>query len=89
MKVDYATLEVDIFNGVFRQQLEEELLVGFRQIRMSGERLPVPSHYAAQIAEIVNREGEIPEHLKYELYQEIVDACTNARERVLAEDVPS
>lgn len=86
MNIDHATLEEDIFNGVFRANLEEELILGFRQIQQTGERLPVASHYAAQIAEIVNRDAALAEHVKYELYQEILAAVEHARATVLGEE---
>lgn len=85
MNVDYATLETDLENGLFRQRLEEELIAGFRQIRAAGERLPVASHYAAQIAEIVNRDADLSEETKFYLYQEILSACEQARAAVLGE----
>ncbi|HEX8251726.1 MAG TPA: hypothetical protein VF846_01160 [Thermoanaerobaculia bacterium] len=85
MNVDYATLEDDVVNGSFRQRLEEELTFGFRQICEIGERLPAASHYAAQIAEIVNRDAELSEDLKYNLYQEILAAVEAARAAVLGE----
>lgn len=85
MNVDYATLETDLENGLFRQRLEEELIAGFRQIRAAGERLPVASHYAAQIAEIVNRDADLSEETKFYLYQEILAACEQARAAVLGE----
>ena len=83
MNIDYETLENDIFDGSFRQRLEEELTPGFRQIHEMGERLPAASHYASQIAEIVNRDVELSENTKYELYQEILAAVEAAREAVL------
>jgi hypothetical protein len=90
MNIDYATLEDELENGLFRQRLEEELTVGFRQIRQAGERLPVASHYAAQIAEIVNRDAALSEETKFNLYQEILLACEQARATVLGEpEVPS
>jgi uncharacterized protein with PhoU and TrkA domain len=85
MNIDYDTLETDIFDGTFRQRLQDELTPGFRQIREMGERLPAASHYASQIAEIVNRDIELSENLKYELYQEILAAVEAAREAVLGE----
>lgn len=88
MNIDYASLEQDVENGSFRQRLEEELTFGFRQIHDSGERLPLASHYASQIAEIVNRDAELNEELKYHLYQEILLACENARAAVLGEEKP-
>lgn len=85
MKVDYEHLERDVASGVFRQKLQDELLPGFQQIDASGERLPPASHFAAQIAEIVNRDVELGDTLKYELYQEILAACEHARATVLGE----
>ena len=87
MNVDYASLESDIENGTFRQQLEEELTLGFRLIRDAGERLPVASHYASQIAEIVSRNAPEPMNaeLAFHVYQEILSACEHARALVLGE----
>ena len=85
MNIDYATLEQDVFDGTFRQRLEEELTLGFRQIAESGERLPLASYYATQIAEIVNRDVELSEDLKYNLYQEILLAVEAARVAILGE----
>ena len=91
MNVDYGSLEDDVSSGIFRQQLEEELVIGFRQIHLSGERLPTASHYAAQIAEIVNRGAAEPLHpdLAFNLYQEILSACEAARASVLGEEIVS
>ena len=91
MNVDYATLQEDVISGVFRQTLEEELIVGFRQIRMAGERLPPASYYASQIAEIVSRGASAPldSDLAYHVYQEILSAVETARATVLGEDIPS
>ena len=86
MNIDYTTIEQDVESGLFRQRLEEELTFGFRQIHDSGERLPLASYYAAQIAEIVNRDVDLPPELKYNLYQEILLACENARAAVLGEE---
>jgi hypothetical protein len=86
MNIDYATLEQDVYDGTFRRKLEVELTIGFRDLYMSGERLPVPSHYASQIAEIVNAQVPLGDNAKYELYQEILDAVTAARAAVLGED---
>ena len=87
MNIDYANLEQDLLDGSFRQRLEEELTFGFRQIHEAGERLPLASHYASQIAEIVNRDVELSEELKFELYQEVLSAVENARTAVLGEQV--
>lgn len=86
MNINYDTIEQDVEDGTFRQRLEEELTFGFRQIHESGERLPLASYYAAQIAEIVNRGVELSEELKYNLYQEILAACEAAREAILGEE---
>ena len=72
-----------MLDGTFRKRLEAELVIGFTQIRESGERLPVASHYASQIAEIVNRDLSLDENMKYELYQEILAAVESARAAVL------
>lgn len=85
MNIDYATLEQDVFDGTFRTKLQAELELGFHRIRDTGERLPTASHYAAQIAEIVNRDVQLAPELKYNLYQEILLACEQARAAVLAE----
>ena len=87
MNIDYATLEQDVEDGAFRQKLETELVTGFEQIHASGERLPPASYYAAQIAEIVNRDVELSADLKYNLFQEILLACERARATVLGEEV--
>ena len=86
MNIDYTSLEADVESGLFRQRLEEELTVGFRQIHDGGERLPPASYIATQIAEIVNRDAELNAELKYNLYQEILLACENARVAVLGEE---
>ena len=90
MNVDYANLEANVLDGTFRNELEQELLVGFRMIRDAGERLPIPSHYASQIAEIVSRNAPEPmtPELAFEVYQEILLACEQARAMVLSEPPP-
>ncbi len=87
MNIDYANLPRDVEDGEFRRTLEEELIVGFRMIRDGGERLPTASHYASQIAEIVNRNAPepLPSELAYVVYQEILEACEYARATVLGE----
>jgi hypothetical protein len=86
MNIDYSTLEQDVYSGTFRLKLQDELIEGFRQIHASGERLPTASHYASQIAEIVNRNAPgLSDGVKYELYQETLDAVEHARKTVLEE----
>lgn len=86
MNIDYHNLERDINAGTLRRHLEAELVTGFRQIQQAGERLPVASHYAAQIAEIINRNAELTSALQFELYQEVLDAVESARVAVMGED---
>jgi hypothetical protein len=89
MNVDYENLENDVVSGVFRESLREELLFGFRQIHQTGERLPLASYYAAQIAEIVNRGSAEPlnKDLAFHVYQEILLAVEEARAEVLGEPI--
>jgi hypothetical protein len=86
MNIDYATLEHDLGDGSFCLRLEEELTAGFRQIHETGERLPLASYLATQIAEIANRGVELSPEVKYDLYQEILLACERARATVLGEE---
>jgi hypothetical protein len=86
MNLDYENLEQDVESGAFRRKLEDELTVGFQQIHDAGDRLPPASHYASQIAEIVNRDAQLSPDLKYHLYQEILLACEQARVNVLGEE---
>jgi hypothetical protein len=88
VNVDYENLERDVASGLFRESLKEELLFGFRQIQQTGERLPTASHYAAQIAEIVNRGADEPvgADLAFHLYQEILIAVEEARNTVMGEE---
>jgi len=88
MNVDYENLENDIASGLFRESLREELLFGFRQIHQTGERLPLASYYAAQIADIVNRGAAEPlnKDLAFHMYQEILLAVEAARAEVLEEE---
>ena len=90
MRVDYENLDRDLVDGSFRNTLQEELLVGFRMIRESGERLPTASHYAAQMAEIVSRNAPAPlnPETAFYVYQEILSACETARTQVMGEAVP-
>jgi hypothetical protein len=90
MNVDYVSLPGDLETGLFRETLKEELTIGFRQIRDTGERLPTASHYASQIAEIVSRGAGAPlnAELAFYLYQEILAAVEEARETVLGEPAP-
>ena len=85
--VDYANLWNDLESGAFRDRLETELTRGFQAIYASGERLPTASHYASQIAEIINSNAGEPlaPEVAYELYQEVLVACERARAAVLGD----
>ena len=87
MNVDYAALADHLETGLLRETLKEELALGFRQIRDTGERLPTASHYASQIAEIINRGAPEPigAELAFYLYQEVLSAVESARAEVLGE----
>ena len=88
MNIDYRTLEDDLVSGIFRQRLETELEDGFRSIKSAGERLPLASHYASQIAEIVSRGAPNPlePELAFNVYQEVLAAVESARTTVLGEE---
>jgi hypothetical protein len=87
MNIDYQNLEENLVDGTFRVNLQFELVDGFRDILDSGERLPTASHYASQIAEIVNRNAQPPlnAEMAFNLYQEILLAVEGARASVLEE----
>ena len=75
MNIDYDNLERDINDGTFRQTPPGRAdRSASARSRQAGERLPLASHYAAQIAEIINRDADLSETLKFELYQEILQA---------------
>jgi len=86
--IDYDALEDEVVSGSLRQRLEAELIRGFELIHASGERLPTASHYASQIAEIVNRGADAPlgDELAFYVYQEVLLAVERARAAVLGEE---
>ena len=88
MNIDYANLEDNLVDGTFRMNLQFELVDGFRDILDAGERLPTASHYASQIAEIVNRNAQPPLNadMAFNLYQEILLAVEGARASVLDQE---
>ena len=88
MNIDYQNLEENLISGVFRQQLETELEDGFRRMQAAGERLPLASYYASQIAEIVSRGAGAPlnPEVAFNVYQEILLAVEAARALVLGEE---
>ncbi len=88
MNVDYDRLPAEVDNGTFREELEAELIIGFRQIHLAGERLPTASHYASQIATIIGNGASEPlsPELAFNLYQEVLLAVEAARATVLGEE---
>ena len=91
MDLDFARLGQDIESGDLRNRLREALVVGFSAMHERGEPLPVPSHFASRIAEILhrNREQELTPVESYDLYQEVLLACEEARVAVLGEEAVS
>lgn len=89
MKIDYGRLQQGVETGTLRIELEQELEVGFREMIARGERIPPASYLATKIAEIVNRgaDNDLDGELAFEVYQEIVSACENAREKVVGEEL--
>ena len=87
MEIDYASLPSDLENGLFRQNLQEQLTDGFRAIQALGEPLPLASYYATKIAAIVSHGAPAPFEttFAFEVYQEILLACEEARAAVLGE----
>jgi hypothetical protein len=87
MNVDYPAIEDRILDGTFRSELETELTVGFRVLQMEGERLPVATHYASHIAEIISKGSPVPmrPELAYQVYLEVLAAVEAARATVLGE----
>ena len=88
LNLDYETLETDLESGALQRRLCDELEGGFRQMHERGDPLPVPSHYASRIAEIIyaNAGRQIPSGIAFDLYQEVLLACEHARAAVLGEE---
>ena len=88
MELHFARLIDEINDGTLRQSLERELTAGFEGIHAAGELLPTPSHYASRIAEIIERNSEQPLSTDdaFNLYQEVLLACEQARKNVLGEE---
>jgi hypothetical protein len=90
MEIDERNLATEIEEGTLRDRLERELVEGFRTLHAAGERLPVASHYASQIAEIIHSGLTVPlsKEAAFDLYQEVLSACERARAEVLGEEIP-
>ncbi|MGH9458855.1 MAG: hypothetical protein ACRD2J_14575 [Thermoanaerobaculia bacterium] len=88
MDVDYRSLSDDLESGAFRQRLREELRDGFERMNAEGDRLPPPSYYAAKIAEVIDAGAPVPltKEFAYDLYQEILVACEEARRDVVGDE---
>jgi hypothetical protein len=89
MDIDFDRLSANVEAGTLRIELERELEAGFREMVKRGEAIPPPSYLATKIAEIVHRTaedgGSLDDELAYNLYQEILSACENAKETVMGE----
>lgn len=86
--VDYRSLPEDLESGLLRQRLRDELAAGFQAMHEEGERLPPPSYYATRIVDIIHQGAPVPleKGLAFNLYQEVVLACEEARAEVLGEE---
>ena len=70
------------------ERLAAELVTGFRLMVEAGEPVPPASYFATKIAEIIHasRDREIEANTQYDLYQEILLACEDARREVLGDE---
>ena len=83
--VDYRTISEELESGEFRRRLRDELSAGFREMHAAGERLPPPSYYATKTVEVIHAGAPVPftKDAAYDLYQEALLACEEARDEVL------
>lgn len=90
MNVDFRTIGEDLESGAFRQRLREELGAGFREMIAEGDRLPPASCYATKIVEVIHGQMPVPltQEASFDLYQETLLACEEARAEVLGEERP-
>ena len=88
MNIDYAALAEELDAGLLREKLKRELINGFRLMHDNDDPLPPASYFATKITEIVYeaRDRAIGKETQYDLYQEILLACEEARATVLGED---
>lgn len=88
MNIDYEKLVGDLDSGELRARLQSELVTGFKLMIEAGEPVPPASYFATKIAEIIyeSRDREIESSTQYDLYQEVLLACEEARREVLGED---
>lgn len=90
MDVDYRSLPEELESGLFLSRLRSELVAGFEQMQADGERLPPPSYYATKIVEVIHAGSPVPlsKEISYELYQEALLACEQARREAFDEPEP-
>ena len=90
MDIDYVALGGEIESGEFRSRLKTELIEGFEALEREGERLPPASYYATKIVEVIHAGAPVPltKEASFELYQEALIACEEARRQVLGEPEP-
>lgn len=86
--IDFATVEQSIEDGSLRVKIRSVLIPGFREMHMQGMRLPPSSHYATQLAERMQERTDrvLPPAVAFDLYQEILLACEEARKEILGDD---
>lgn len=88
MNIDYASLTGELDSGELRARLRSELVTGFRLMLEAGDPIPPASYFATKITEIIyaSRDREIEANTQYDLYQEVLLACEEARSEVLGEE---
>jgi hypothetical protein len=88
MNIDYEKLSGELDSGELRERLKRELVTGFRLLLDAGDPVPPASYFATKIAEIIytSRDREIESNTQYDLYQEVLLACEEARREVLGEE---
>lgn len=88
MNIDYTSLEGDLDSGELRERLKAELVTGFRLMVEAGHPVPPASYFATKVTEVIyaSRDREIEANRQYDLYQEVLLACEEARREVLGEE---
>jgi hypothetical protein len=87
VNVDYRTIAEELETGEFRRRLREEIAAGFREMHAAGDRLPPASYFATKIVEVIHADAPVPftKEAAFDLYQEALLACEDARAEVLGE----
>jgi hypothetical protein len=88
VNVDFRTIAEELESGEFRRRLREELSAGFREMAAAGDRPPPASYYATKIVEVIHAQAPVPfsKEAAFDLYQEALLACEEARAEVLGEE---